>query len=401
MTAHNSAQAVASSETELELSVVIPCLNEAETIGICIEKARRAMRSLGVVGEVVVADNGSTDGSRAIAESKGALVVPVAEKGYGAALMGGIAVARGRYVIMGDADDSYDFEEIPKFLAKLREGYDVVQGCRLPAGGGIIEKGAMPWLHRWIGNPVFTLLARVMYGAPVRDIYCGMRGFTKAAYLKIEQRCTGMEFATENIIKSGLYGFKIAETPITLHPDGRKAHGPHLQTFRDGWRTLRFFLMYSPRSLFLIPSAALTLFGIVGMGLASLQTIIFGATLDAHTHLVSALAVIIGYQLAQFAICVKVFAVNERMLPPDPRLNLFFKYFTLERGIVLGLVLIGIGLAFVVSAVLMWANVDFGHLDYSRTMRIVIPGVLMTTLGVQTVFSSFLMSLLGLSRKRA
>jgi hypothetical protein len=246
---------------------------------------------------------------------------------------------------------------------------------------------------------MLTLLARLMYGAPVRDIYCGMRGFTKAAYLAIGQRCTGMEFATENIIKSSLYGMRIAETPITLHPDGRKTRTPHLRTFRDGWRTLRFFLMYSPRSMFLVPGVILAALGSVGVVLAMSQTRVFGATLDAHTHLVSALAIIIAYQLAQFAVCVKAFAINERMLPPDPKLDRFFAYFTLEKGIVLGLLLMVIGVGLLGSAVLGWAKVHFGALDYSRTMRIVIPGVLLTTLGVQTVFSSFLISLLGMGRR--
>jgi glycosyltransferase involved in cell wall biosynthesis len=235
---------------DVELSVVMPCLNEADTLETCIRKAQTALTEHHIAGEIVVADNGSNDGSVQIAERLGARVVHVEAKGYGNALMGGIGAARGKYVLMGDADDSYDFLEIPRFLEKLRQGYDLVQGCRLPSGGGTVLPGAMPPLHRWWGNPMFSLMVRWWFHAPIHDVYCGLRGFTKSLYNRLDQRCTGMEFATEMIIKSSLYGEKIAEVPITLHPDGRKAHAPHLKTFRDGWRTLRFFLMYSPRSLF-------------------------------------------------------------------------------------------------------------------------------------------------------
>jgi glycosyltransferase involved in cell wall biosynthesis len=213
----------------------------------CIEKAQQCLREHNIDGEIIVADNGSVDGSRSVATRMGARLIEVANKGYGAALMGGIEAARGRFIIMGDADDSYDFREIPRFLKKLREGFDLVQGCRLPAGGGKIIRGAMPILHRRLGNPMFSSMGHRMFGAPVHDVYCGLRGFTKELYRKLDQRCTGMEFAIEMIIKSVLYRAKIAEVPITLYPDGRKAHPPHLKTFRDGWRTMRFFLLYSPR----------------------------------------------------------------------------------------------------------------------------------------------------------
>jgi len=228
-------------EAEVEVSIVMPCLNEADTLAICIEKAQRAFTKCGVKGEVVIADNGSTDGSPEIARSMGARVVHVAAKGYGNALKGGITAARGKYVIMGDADDSYDFLEVPKFIEKLRAGFDLVQGCRLPSGGGRILPGAMPHLHRWWGNPMFSLMVRNMFWAPIQDVYCGLRGFTKDLYERLDLRSPGMEFATEMIIKSSLYNVRITEVPITLHPDGRKAHAPHLKTFRDGWRTLRFF----------------------------------------------------------------------------------------------------------------------------------------------------------------
>src|SRR6266571_5040590 len=245
----------------IEVSVVIPCLNEEDTLARCVEKARRALREHNIAGEIVVADNGSTDSSRAIAERQGTRVIMVNEPGYGSALMGGIAVATGRFVIIGDADDSYDFLEIPKIVEKLREGFDLVQGCRLPAGGGSVRRGAMPFLHRWVGNPFFSFLVRKWFNAPINDVYCGLRGFTKAMYRRLDQRCTGMEFATEMIIKASLHGEKIAEVPITLYPDRRTSHAPHLKTFRDGWRTFRYFLMCSPRRLFLVPGSAFIAFG--------------------------------------------------------------------------------------------------------------------------------------------
>ncbi len=252
----------------LELSVVMPCLNEADTLAACIHKAWRAMGEHGIVGEVIVADNGSTDGSQEIAAALGARVVHVSARGYGNALMGGIAASVGRFVVIGDADDSYDFAELPKFVEKLREGYDLVQGCRLERGGGHVMPGAMPRLHRWWGNPMFTAMARSWFQVPVNDVYCGMRGFTQGALREPAQQCTGMEFATEMIIRSSLVHARIAEVPITLHPDGRKVHAPHLHTFRDGWRTLRFFLLYSPRWLFFIPGFALIVVGLVGYCLA-------------------------------------------------------------------------------------------------------------------------------------
>lgn len=387
------------SNSAIELSVVMPCLNEADTIASCIEKAMRALREHRMAGEVIVADNGSTDGSQQIAASLGARVVPVAEKGYGSALMGGIIAARGRYIIMGDADDSYDFGEIPAFVAKLREGYDLVQGCRLPAGGGRVMPGAMPFLHRWWGNPMFSWLARGWFRAPVQDVYCGLRGFTREHFERLGQRCTGMEFATEMIIKTSLIGARIGEVPITLHVDGRKAHAPHLRTFRDGWRTLRFFMLYSPRWLFLVPGALLILLGAAGYGIALPGLRIGRITFDVHTLLFASLGIIAGYQSVVFALFAKVFAISERLLPEDPRLTRLGRFVSLERGLLAGALAMFAGLALLAGAVSQWWAVDFGRLDYSHTMRWVIPGVTLTTLGFQTVLSSFFLSVLGMKRR--
>jgi glycosyltransferase involved in cell wall biosynthesis len=384
---------------ETELTVVMPCLNEAETIATCVRKAQRAMRAAAIVGEVLVADNGSTDGSREIAADLGARVIHVEARGYGHALMGGIDAARGRYVIMGDADDSYDFSEIPRLLEKLREGYDLAQACRLPSGGGRVMPGAMPSLHRWVGNPLFSFLVRRMFGAPVRDVYCGMRGFTKAMYERLDLRCAGMEFATEMIIKATLHGERVSEVPITLHPDGRKSRTPHLKTVRDGWRTLRFFLMCSPRWLFLIPGVALILLGAAGYGLAMSNLTIGRVTFDAHTLLFASLFVMLGYQSVLFAILSKTFAVSEGLLPADRRLEQFFRVFNLERGLVVSALSLVAGMLFLLVAVNQWRLAGFGELDYARTMRWVIPGVTLTALGFQTFLFGFLTSILGMRRR--
>jgi len=383
----------------IELSIVMPCLNEADTLAACIEKARRALKEGGISGEVIVVDNGSTDGSPEIARKLGARVVNVTARGYGNALMGGIAAARGTHVLMGDADDSYDFLEAPRFLAKLRQGYELVQGCRLSSGGGTVMPGAMPWLHRWWGNPMFSLLARRWFRAPVHDVYCGLRAFRRDLSERLDQRCTGMEFATEMIIRASLYGAKIAEVPITLRPDGRKAHAPHLKTFRDGWRTLRFFLMYSPRQLFLGPGALLVLLGLVGYAVALPGLSIRGVHFDAHTLLFASLAILCGYQAILFAIFTKTFAITEGLMPEDPRLTRFYQVVNLERGLVVagGGLLVGVGL--LGYALYHWASTGYGALDYARTMRWVIPGATLTALGFQTVFSSFFVSILGMGRK--
>jgi glycosyltransferase involved in cell wall biosynthesis len=383
----------------IELSIVIPCLNEADTIGICVRKAVESIDRAGIQAEIIVADNGSTDGSIQIAESLGARVVPVKKKGYGNALMGGIEASLGKYIIMGDADDSYDFREVPRFVEKLREGFDLVQGCRLPWGGGTILPGAMPFLHRWWGNPMFTVLSRWWFRSPVHDIYSGFRGFTRELYSRLQQRCTGMEFATEMIIKASLYKARIAEIPITLHKDGRKAHAPHLKTFRDGWRTLRFFMLFTPRWLFLMPGVVMVLLGLLGYAVALPGVTVGKVTFDAHTLLFSSMAVLCGYEAIVFALFTRTYAVAEGLMPEDPKLIKFFQIATLERGLITAGFALLFGLTLLGIAVNDWRVVHFGRLEYAHTMRYVIPGATLTTLGLQTFFSSFFLSIISMRRR--
>jgi glycosyltransferase involved in cell wall biosynthesis len=393
------AQAPHSGSGDVELSVVIPCLNEAKTLGACIAAARGAFSANGIVGEVVVADNGSSDGSREIAAAAGARVIAVDERGYGSALMGGIAAARGRFVLMGDADQSYDFGEAPRFLAKLREGFDLVQGCRLERGGGTVRPGAMRPLHRWWGNPMFSWLARSWFGAPIHDVQCGLRGFSAEWFARAGLRCTGMEFASEMVIKAALGGAHIAEVPITLYPDGRQGQASHLRTFRDGWRNLRFYLIYSPRWLFLAPGIFLAAAGVLGYAVAMPRLRVGHVTFDVHTLLFASLAVICGYQSILFGVFTKIFAIGEGLLPLDRGLERLFTRVTLEKGLVLGLATMVGGLVLLGGAVAQWRALHFGDLDYDRTMRWVIPGVTLTALGFQTILSSFFLSILGLRRR--
>ena len=380
----------------LEVSVVMPCLNEAETVGTCIEKARRALRELDVAGEIVVADNGSTDGSQAIAARMGARVVPVDVKGYGSALMGGIAAARGTFIIMGDADDSYDFTDLRPFVAKLREGYDLVMGNRF-AGG--IKPGAMSPLHRYLGNPVLTGIGRLLFRAPCGDFHCGLRGFSKAAIMTLDLRTTGMEFASEMVVKATLHQMRITEVPTTLSRDGRR-RPPHLRSWRDGWRHLRFLLLYSPRWLFLYPGALLMLLGLIaGLWLLPGPRAIGGVTFDVQTLLYAAVSIVIGFQAVIFAVFTKIFAISEGLLPEDPRLNKAFRFITLETGLIVGSVLLFIGLAGSLYALGAWGVRSFGPLDASKTLRMIIPAATALTLGGQIVLSSFFLSVLGLRRR--
>jgi glycosyltransferase involved in cell wall biosynthesis len=386
-------------EAGLEVSVIMPCLNEHETVGACVQKAVGALAQSGLRGEVIVADNGSTDGSVEIAESLGARVVAVPARGYGHALRGGIRAARGRYVIMGDADDSYDFREVPRFVGELRKGYDLVQGCRLPSGGGTVLPGAMPWLHRWIGNPVLSWLAWLMFRTPVHDIYCGMRGFTRASFEALDLQSTGMEFATEMLIKASLFRQRIRQIPITLSPDGRRTRRPHLRTFRDGWRTLRFFLIFSPRWLFWNSGWALIVLGVLGYAIALPGLTIAGVTFDAHTLVIASMLLQLGTQSTIFAVLTTTYAIKQRFRPPSRRVERFFEIFTLERGAIVGLAGILLGFVVILSATVAWYRTGFGALDYATMMRVVVPGATMVTLGTGVILNSFLCSMLGLDHR--
>jgi hypothetical protein len=382
---------------ELELTIVMPCLDEAETLEVCIRKAQESLEKNGIEGEVVIADNGSRDGSQDIARRLGARVVPVPIRGYGAALQGGIEAARGRFVIMGDADDSYDFSNLMPFVEKLREGYDLVMGNRFRGG---IAPGAMPPLHRYLGNPVLTGIGRLFFSSPSGDFHCGLRGFRRDAILALDLQTTGMEFASEMVVKSTLKGLRIAEVPTTLSPDGR-SRAPHLRSWRDGWRHLRFLLLYSPRWLFLVPGAALMAVGLVGGALlvAGPKTL-GGVTFDVHTLLYAGAAVVIGFQSLVFAVFTKSFAVNEGLLPEDPRMKQLFDRINLEAGLVAGGLLVVAGLVVTVMALSSWGGAAFGELDPQQTLRLVVPAVVALTLGFQVMLSSFFLSVLGMSRKR-
>ena len=375
----------------------MPCLNEAETVARCIEKARLGLQRAGVPGEIIIADNGSTDGSQAIAKNLGARVVPVKEKGYGSALRGGVRAALGKWIIMADADDSYDFSDITGFVKKFQGGFDLVMGCRLPVGGGSILPGAMPWKNRWLGNPVLSFIGRFFFKCPAHDFHCGMRGFTRAAFEKMELQTTGMEFASEMVIKATLRKFKISEVPITLHPDGR-SRPPHLKPWRDGWRHLRFMLIYSPRWLFLAPGLLLSALGIIFAAALSVNDIkISGVQLNVGTLMMAGMAVVVGFQLVTFAFFTRVFAVAEGLLPEDPRLTRVFKIFTLEKGIAAGLVVFLAGTILFLRALWLWKQAHFGLLPSTEeNLRRLIPAATLMILGIQGIFSSFFMSVLGL-----
>jgi glycosyltransferase involved in cell wall biosynthesis len=381
---------------ELEVSVVMPCLNEAETLATCIRKAQSMFTKHGVRGEVIVADNGSTDGSREIAEREGARLIDVTSKGYGSALRGGITAARGRFVIMADADDSYDFAGSFPIVARLREGYDLVMGNRFLGG---IAPGAMPPLHRYLGNPVLTAIGRLFFRSPVRDFHCGLRGFTKSAFERMELRTTGMEFASEMVVKATLLGMRVTEVPVTLAQDGR-SRSPHLRTWRDGWRHLRFLLLYSPRWLFLYPGLLLMLIGTVsGLWLLPGPRIVGGIGFDVQTLLYSGAAVLLGFQAVVFAVFTKVYAISSGLIPGDRRVERALQVITLEAGLVIGAILVAFGLAGSLYAVGVWGETRFSALDPSMTMRIIVPSVIALTLGAQTILSSFFLSVLGLRQR--
>ena len=381
---------------DVELSIVMPCLNEAKTLAVCICKAQKYLSRSGVSGEIVVGDNGSTDGSQQIAMELGARVVNVPVRGYGAALCGAIVASQGRYCIMADSDDSYDFENLDGFVAKLREGYDIVIGNRFQGG---IEKGAMPWKNRYIGTPILSAIGRALFHARVGDFNCGIRGLSKTAFERMDLRTTGMEFASEMVVKASLLQMKVAEVPTTLSPDGRM-RAPHLRPWRDGWRHLRFLLMYSPRWLFLYPGLLLMLLGTLGCALLLPGPFVFhGIGFDVHTLLYAFVFILLGFQFVAFAVFSKVFAITEGLLPADPRLQRMFRWVSLETGLVIGTLLVVVGIAGSVFAVSHWERTSFGALNPERMLRVVMPSVFALSLGVQIVTSSFFLSILGLRRR--
>lgn len=376
------------STTSLELSIIMPCLNEAETLAICIEKAQNYLQQYQVNGEVLIADNGSTDNSPEIATKMGARVINISQKGYGSALLGGIKEAKGQFIIMGDADDSYDFSSLNLFVEKLREGYDLVMGNRFKGG---IKQGAMPFLHRYLGNPVLSWLGKLFFASNCNDFHCGLRGFRKEAILNLNLRTTGMEFASEMVVKATLYKMKITEVPTILSPDGR-SRPPHLRTWRDGWRHLRFLLLYSPRWLFLYPGICLILLGLI-------STILLLSSPRIHSLLYSATAIIIGFQLVSFAFFTKIFAISEGLLPKDKRVMKLTNYFNLEVGLIIGFLLVLLGFIGSIIAFMQWESNSFGELNPANTMRLIIPSVTSLALGLQLIFSSFFLSVLELKRR--
>jgi hypothetical protein len=383
-------------EAELEVSVVMPCLNEARTVGLCVAKARASLEKMGARGEIIVADNGSTDGSQDIARAQGARVVNVARKGYGSALQGGIAEARGEFIIMGDADNSYDFAHLEPFVERLRQGDELVMGNRFKGG---IEPGAMPWLHRYIGNPILTGILNLFFHTPIRDAHCGLRAFRKNAYQRLHLTTPGMEFASEMVVKASLGKQRISEVPTTLSPDGRD-RPPHLRSFRDGWRHLRFLLLMCPLWLYLIPSALL-----LGGGLALMAWLtpgprpVGGIVLDIHTMLLGALGALLGYQTLWLWAFAKIHGWASGLLPDHTfSLNLF-KHLNLERGLLVGSVLLVVGLGINVWLFGRWFIQNLGPLDVSSTFRGALWGFFLMVTGVQTIYGSFFLSMLGMSKE--
>jgi glycosyltransferase involved in cell wall biosynthesis len=378
-------------ERDIELSIVMPCLNEAETVGICVRKAGRFLETSATCGEIVIADNGSTDDSRAVAAAEGARIVLVERRGYGAALLGGIAAAKGRFVIMGDADDSYDFSNLMPFLDKLRAGADLVMGNRFQ---GKIEAGAMPFLHRYLGNPVLSFLGRLFFGVKTGDFHCGLRGFDRQRILDLNLRTTGMEFATEMIVRSALAGYTIAEVPTVLRPDGR-SRPPHLRTWRDGWRHLRFLLMYSPRWLFLYPGIALLVFGVIGSSLLLPGPFFIGQVgIDIHTFIVACMCILLGTQSICFAVVARRYGMKAGFVPVSTAYPTGFEALSLERLLLVALGLCLLGAAGIVWCIAVWASAGFGPLQYAALLRFLVLSLTAVAVAVQLALTAFLVGIM-------
>ncbi len=382
---------------DIELTILMPCLNEAETIATCIQKAKKSIEKNNIKGEVLIADNGSTDGSQEIAIKNGARVINVPKRGYGSALIEGTKQAFGKFIIMGDADDSYDFSNIMPFVDKLREGYELVMGNRFKGG---IEKGAMPWSHKYIGTPVISFIGRLFYKSKIGDFNCGMRGYDRNAILNLDLKCTGMEYASEMIVQANLNKLKIAEIPTTLKKDGR-SRPPHLKSFSDGWRHLKFLLMYSPKWLFLIPGLFIMIIGIIGSSLLLFNDLkLFNLTLGVHSRLFFGAMVVVGLQIVIFSLLAKTYAINSGMNPKKDKMGNFLKIVTLEKGLIIGIIFILFGVSLSIYSLIVWKNASWGNLNPEGVMHITIPAVYFLIAGVQMAFASFLYGILNIEYKK-
>jgi hypothetical protein len=381
----------------LELTIVMPCLNEAETVATCVRKAIGFLAESGVEGEVVLADNGSTDGSQELAAEAGARVVPIKDRGYGNALIGGITAARGKYVIMGDADDSYDFTSLMPFVTELRKGYDLVMGNRFKGG---IEPGAMPKLHKYIGNPVLSFVGRLLFPSAIGDFHCGLRGFNRESALKLNLQATGMEFASEMVVKATLWGQRVTEVPTTLKKDGR-SRPPHLRSWHDGWRHLRFLLLFSPRWLFLLPGAALLLLGLTAGAVVAVGPVTIGSvTFDVDTLVGASAAAVIGFQAVLFWLLTRVYAGSEGFLPEEPGVQRLLGRLSLERGLLLGLAIGLAGVVGIIVSILNWHGSGFHNLNYEHELRLMIPSATALVLSCQLILGAFFLSILGIKQTR-
>ncbi|WP_431279770.1 glycosyltransferase family 2 protein [Leifsonia poae] len=382
----------------IELSILMPCLNEAETLAVCIDKAQAYLERSGIVGEVVIADNGSTDGSQEIAIAHGARVVDVAEKGYGAALLGGIAAANGTYVIMGDADDSYDFSNLDPFVQRLRAGDELVMGNRFLGG---IEPGAMPPLHKYLGNPVLSTIGKIFFRSPISDFHCGLRGFNREAINRLSLQTTGMEFASEMVVKASLGGSRVSEVPTTLSVDGR-SRPPHLRSWRDGWRHLRFLLIFSPRWLFLVPGSVAFIIGILGAFFLSLGPLVIGDVgFDVSSQVYLAALAVVGYQAILFAILSKIYAQHEGFrIPRSRNFDRLERRISLESSAIAGVIVFLVGLAIAVVQFATWAGSGFGALDATDTLRAAVPASLLMIIGAQTIMAGMFLGVLSVVLKR-